>query len=114
MCLWLRYGLLLNRYPIIGVNVVGISLYSLYLLFYLWYSPRKGPTLVKMAIDVVLIAAILIGVHVFVDKEPEWTAQALGFVAMASQVVLYGAPLAAIVSYNRYSSNTSFSFGSTS
>lgn len=97
---WLRYGLLKLDLTMITVNVVGVSLMTLYILFYLYYT-REGRAcvLVELAVVLGIIGAMLILVQLYglaiIDI--------LGFACMTFNILNFGAPLAGVVSRLRFS-----------
>uniref|UniRef100_A0A915D2Z7 Sugar transporter SWEET1 n=1 Tax=Ditylenchus dipsaci TaxID=166011 RepID=A0A915D2Z7_9BILA len=89
---WLRYGLLKYDLTMITVNVVGVALMFLYLLFYLYHTRSKTFILLELLVVFSIISAML----VLVEMYGETTLDPLGFVCMTFNILNFGAPLAGV------------------
>ncbi|VDM51748.1 unnamed protein product [Angiostrongylus costaricensis] len=87
---WLRYGLLKMDNTMIIVNVVGVTLFSIYCLYYFAYTSPKWRFGVKL-----LLVASLIGTMIgLVEWRPNM--DYLGLVCMTFNILNFGAPLAGL------------------
>ncbi|KJH51730.1 mtN3/saliva family protein [Dictyocaulus viviparus] len=87
---WLRYGFLKMDHTMIIVNVVSVSLFSMYCLFYLAYSSPKWRFGIKLLSITSLIGLML----AWVQWRPNL--DYLGIVCMTFNIINFGAPLAGL------------------
>uniref|UniRef100_A0A7E4V2F6 Sugar transporter SWEET1 n=1 Tax=Panagrellus redivivus TaxID=6233 RepID=A0A7E4V2F6_PANRE len=89
---WLRYGLLKYDVTMITVNVVGVSLMFIYMLFYVYFTKEKGFILMELCTVGALIGMMVTLVEIYglamIDI--------LGFVCMSFNILNFGAPLAGV------------------
>ncbi|KAI1732766.1 sugar efflux transporter for intercellular exchange domain-containing protein [Ditylenchus destructor] len=89
---WLRYGLLKLDITMITVNVVGVALMFLYLMFYLYYTKSKAFILFELIVVFGIICTMLVLVEIYGMA----IINPLGFVSMTFNIVNFGAPLAGV------------------
>lgn len=89
---WLRYGLLKSDLTMVTVNVVGVALMSLYLLFYLYFSRPRTNFLLQLIVVCATVLGMLFLVHIYALA----SLNALGFVCMTFNILNFGAPLAGL------------------
>ncbi|KAJ1348093.1 hypothetical protein KIN20_003319 [Parelaphostrongylus tenuis] len=87
---WLRYGLLKLDYTMIIVNVVGVTLFTIYCLFYLAYSKPKW----RFGIKLCLVASVIATMIILVAWRPNM--DYLGLACMTFNIINFGAPLAGL------------------
>lgn len=59
MALWLRYGFLADEWEIIAVNVIGLTLQSIYLCFFFSYTKQKLRFLKQLVILLLFLSLLL-------------------------------------------------------
>ncbi|KAE9556044.1 hypothetical protein FO519_000678 [Halicephalobus sp. NKZ332] len=89
---WLRYGFLKYDLTMITVNVVGVSLMLIYIVFYICYTSEKKLILVHFGMVSSLIAAMFLVVQMYGMSVINY----LGFVCMSFNILNFGAPLAGV------------------
>ncbi|KAL3079077.1 hypothetical protein niasHS_014859 [Heterodera schachtii] len=89
---WLRYGFLKLDLTMITVNSVGVSLMSLYLLFYLYFSRPRANFVIQLTVVASFISAMLVLVNIYQMDSIKY----LGFVCMTFNIMNFGAPLAGL------------------
>ncbi|CAJ0579422.1 unnamed protein product, partial [Mesorhabditis spiculigera] len=87
---WLRYGFLRSDSTMITVNVVGVSLFTIYSIFYLFMSQPKKSFGIMLLFTVSLISLMVFLVMQYGIK----TADVLGFACMTFNIGCFAAPLA--------------------
>ena len=87
---WLRYGFLKEDFTMITVNAVGVTLMTIYTIFYIYFTKEKGFILLEFFTVIGLIGIMSILVQIY-----GWAIiNFLGFVCMSFNIVNFGAPLA--------------------
>jgi solute carrier family 50 protein (sugar transporter) len=87
---WLRYGFLKSDNTMITVNAVGVTLMTIYTIFYIYFSKEKGSILLQFFTVLGLIGIMALLVEIY-----GWAIiNFLGFVCMSFNIVNFGAPLA--------------------
>jgi solute carrier family 50 protein (sugar transporter) len=89
--LWLRYGLQVKDSTMIGVNTVGVSCFTSYLVFYYLFTLNKS-TITKQILGLVLVLLSIVAFS-STTQNPVNTA---GLFASASGLMFCAAPLAAL------------------
>uniref|UniRef100_A0A183C9Q1 Sugar transporter SWEET1 n=1 Tax=Globodera pallida TaxID=36090 RepID=A0A183C9Q1_GLOPA len=90
---WLRYGFLKSDLTMITVNSVGVSLMTLYLFFYLYFSRPRSTFIVQLTVVASFVSSMLVLVHIYQMD----SIKCLGFVCMTFNIMNFGAPLAGLV-----------------
>jgi solute carrier family 50 protein (sugar transporter) len=89
---WLRYGFLKHDQTMIIVNVVGVTLMSLYVIFYTYCSETKKAIVAKIMVTLTIITVMLILVEYYQMQAVHF----LGLTSMLFNVINFGAPLAGV------------------
>lgn len=87
---WLRYGLLKMDYTMIIVNVVGVTLFSIYCFYYFAYTNPKF----WFGIKLFLVASLIGTMIALVELRPNM--DYLGLACMTFNIINFGAPLAGL------------------
>ncbi|NXH10618.1 SWET1 protein, partial [Bucco capensis] len=106
---WLGYGLLKQDSTLITVNAIGAALQSLYILAYLYYSPSKGPMLLRSLLLLALLAAGY-GYFSLLVPEPRTRLARLGLFCSLFTISMYLSPLADLARIIRSRSTRCLSF----
>ncbi|CAD5219224.1 unnamed protein product [Bursaphelenchus okinawaensis] len=89
---WLRYGFIKMDLTMITVNVVGVSMMFIYILFFIYYSESKTGISVQFGLVSSSIGAMLILTEMYGMQSID----ILGLICMTFNIVNFGAPLAGI------------------
>uniref|UniRef100_A0A914H2D8 Sugar transporter SWEET1 n=1 Tax=Globodera rostochiensis TaxID=31243 RepID=A0A914H2D8_GLORO len=89
---WLRYGFLKSDLTMITVNSVGVSLMTLYLFFYLYFSRPRSTFIAQLVVVASFVSSMLVLVHIYQMD----SIKCLGFVCMTFNIMNFGAPLAGL------------------
>ncbi|NXX77677.1 SWET1 protein, partial [Urocolius indicus] len=106
---WLGYGCLKQDWTLIAVNAVGAALQTLYILVYLYYSPSKGPVVLR---SLLLLLVLVIGYGYFTllvgDSRTQLTQ--LGLFCSIFTITMYLSPLVDLAKVLRSRSTRCLSF----
>ncbi|CAI5449833.1 unnamed protein product [Caenorhabditis angaria] len=87
---WLRYGFLKMDWTMIIVNLVGVSFFTIYCLFFLFFSwPKKS-----FCAQLGLVVSLILSMVVWIAWKPNL--DMLGIVCMTFNIMNFGAPLAGL------------------
>ncbi|KAM9368498.1 sugar transporter SWEET1 [Phaethornis superciliosus] len=106
---WLGYGCLKQDWTLIAVNTIGAALQTLFVLVYLYYSPAKGPVLLRC---LVLLAVLVAGYSYFtlLIADTGTRLERLGLFCSVFTISMYLSPLADLAKIVRSKSTRCLSF----
>lgn len=90
---WLRYALLKDEATVLKVNIVALSLNTVYLLIYYCYTKKK--MLINLAIASVIATEVAMITFVELYKT-EFTVDILGVCCTLFNIICFGSPLAGL------------------
>ncbi|KAM9378205.1 sugar transporter SWEET1-like [Phaethornis superciliosus] len=103
---WLGYGCLKQDWTLIAVNTIGAALQTLFVLVYPYYSPAKGPVLLRC---LVLLAVLVAGYSYFtlLIADTGTHLERLGLFCSVFTISMYLSPLADLAKIVRSKAFTS-------
>ncbi|PAV86742.1 hypothetical protein WR25_20948 [Diploscapter pachys] len=87
---WLQYGFLKGDYVMITVNVVSVSLFMGYCIFFLVLASKKRTFSIHFGLVLISISAMLFWCNISPNIDH------LGFICMMFNIINFGAPLAGL------------------
>ncbi|NWV00731.1 SWET1 protein, partial [Upupa epops] len=106
---WLGYGCLKQDWTLIAVNTIGAGLQTLYILVYLYYSPSKGPMMLRSLLLLAVLAAGY-GYFTLVIGDEKMRLEQLGLFCSVFTISMYLSPLADLAKIIRSRSSRCLSF----